>query len=101
MAIDFRGIVDRAADRVEQQQGVTIERKARDLLINRAEEHEGDVERALREGGLSPQYLEQAAENQFQEALTGPGGYQITGKTIDIGAVEAGMIRRCHFVPWC
>lgn len=96
--VDFRGIVDRAANSVEQQERVIITREARDLLIERGEAHEEDVERALR--GLPPDHLERAAADQFREALTGPGGYRRAG-TIDVNAVEEGMRRKCHFVPWC
>jgi hypothetical protein len=101
MPIDFRGIVDRAADRVEQQEGVIIGRNARDLLIDRAEEHAEDVEKALRDRGLTPQYLERAAEDQFKEALTGDDVSRIGYRTVNVGAVNQGMMRKCHFVPWC
>jgi hypothetical protein len=99
--VHFEEIVDRAADSVEQQEHVVIDRDARDLLIHRAEEHAQEVRIALRDRGWSKQDLEHAAADQFKEALTDSTGSRIQIEIIGIASVEAGMRRKCHFVPWC
>lgn len=99
--VHFEEIVDRAADSVERQEHVVIDRDARDLLIHRAEEHAQEVRIALRDRGWSKQDLEHAAADQFKEALTDSTGSRIQIEIIGIASVEAGMRRKCHFVPWC
>jgi hypothetical protein len=105
MPIDFERIVDRAAEHVQRQRGIIIEPEARDVLVKRARNHEEDVENALKGLGLSEPgwepYLEGAAREQFQESLVDPDEYLANRKSVNVDAVERGMKRKCHFVPWC
>lgn len=69
--INFRAVVDRAAEIVEREgKGeIHIQPDAREALVKRVVEHDADVRRAIKEQGLKEEDLVKAAVNQLQEGV--------------------------------
>lgn len=103
--MDFSNIVSAAADRFEREYpDVIVTAEARQVLANRALEHEADVYQALQSEQLSGADLENAAHQQFL------GAHTYTMQRADVAGgrssmnaedVEASMQDKCWFVGWC
>ncbi|MBV9748254.1 MAG: hypothetical protein JO157_05525 [Acetobacteraceae bacterium] len=121
-SFDFEAIVDEAARAVEAEHTAHVTPEARAVLITKANAHAAEVERVAHEQGLSRDQLVKAAVAQLREALPprraalaprlrnvrsfiedGASARRDPAATfrIDARAVQAGMDRKCWFVPWC
>ncbi len=97
--VDFRKIVNAAADRFEVESRMKVIEGARTLLVKRALPYQEKVEIELAGGKITIGFLENSLLEVFENARA--IARELRKNYLDEFTVEQSMKNHCPYVMWC
>jgi hypothetical protein len=100
-SFDIVAFINRVADQYERDNGMRVERSARDTLIRSALPHVEQIVRELETGIITIEFLEESVLDVLRRAHDIRGRGIVGGGRLDHSAVEDSMRQSCPYLFLC